>query len=74
MCPETLSCTSPAHGGIGNEFLGDRGRRLSVIGIGWWWRLVGLGVDGAAAELLDDLLEFVDVVGDPGGHRRLLFR
>ena len=37
----------------------------------WCWPLVGLEVDGGAADLLDDLFEFVDVVGDPGGHRRL---
>ena len=35
--------------------------------------MVGLVVDGDAADLLDDLFEFVDVVGDSGGHRGLVF-
>ena len=34
-----------------------------------WWHMVGFGVDGRAADLLDDLLQFVQMVGDPGGHR-----
>ena len=28
-----------------------------------WWHMVGFGVDGRAADLLDDLLQFVQMVG-----------
>jgi len=28
-----------------------------------WWHMVGFGVDGRAADLLDDVLQFVQMVG-----------